>query len=88
MGSDARGVKVREVMPKWRRMGGRESSMAPPRWEEDWRKWISLMAKTEEMEKNGRGRKLDGATEAGKRPVEMDLTDGRNRGTERGSSSL
>jgi hypothetical protein len=35
------------------------------------------------MEKNGRERKLDGATEVGRRLAEMDLTDGRNRGMEK-----
>jgi hypothetical protein len=40
------------------------------------------------MEKKGRGRKLDGVTEAGKTPAAMELTDGRNKGTERGSGSL
>jgi hypothetical protein len=40
------------------------------------------------MEKKGMGRKLDGVTEAGKTPAAMELTDGRNRGTERGSGSL
>jgi hypothetical protein len=40
------------------------------------------------MEKKGRGRRLDGVTEVGETPAAMELTDGRNRGTERGSGSL